>query len=212
MQFRALPFLAAIVACARLVAQSALADLSAPALAAHATLPQNDRPGIRFQDAIARAVVIADAQGLPSRDIVGTVHDEPSAVTNLQGLNQRLVCWADAMVIGHTTAFAYQLSGSGQGIYGAYDVAIDSVLRNNSSAPISPAKDILVTSPEGSISIGGATASYDDEAFPRLQSGKHIFFYLDLLRRVAGTSPQARLALSSRTGGPGNSHAGVDLA
>lgn len=171
MNLRLAFILGGLVACSGLIAQpaSSPADLSAPSLAVHATLAQNNQAPMPLQEGVARVANLASAKGTPSRDVAATIHDEPVTSGDVQGLYQRLVCRADAVIIGRAIAWAYHLTMSAQAVYADYDVGVDAVLRNNASSPISAAKDIVVTRPGGTVPLGGSAMSYDHEAYPRLQ-------------------------------------------
>ena len=102
------------VASCLMAQQPVAADLTAPSLAVHAALPQNNRPGTPLQETMTRAAAVASARGLPSRDVASTTNDEPEALTDFQGLYRKLACETDAIIIGHATASVFHLSAAGR--------------------------------------------------------------------------------------------------
>jgi hypothetical protein len=163
---------------------AAQADLNDPSLAVHATLPQNNRPGVPIQEGLANASKSAKARGLPDTGIVITTNDESRPLTDaqFQSFYQKyIVCHVDTVVVGRANNWAYHPSANGERIYADYDVQIGSVVMAKTPRPD---KNIVVTRPGGTLTMEGKTASYDDDSFPRLDPQKK---YLFLLRYVTAS-------------------------
>ena len=187
------------------------ADLTAPRLKSHATLPQNDPPGVPLSELLSQGQALAASKSLTSSSgIENTIFDEPGDVSGLNAdsvsaLYRRRTCGAGAIVIGKTTAWQYHLSASGAAVYADYDFVVETVLKNNPVAPVTSAKDIIVTRPGGSMTLGSGSfnqVTFTHQAFPQLQPGAKYLMFLSFI--PATGAYQAIDAFSTLVAGDAN--------
>jgi hypothetical protein len=167
-------------------------DLGDPMLKANASIAQHNPPGIPIPQLLLNARALAPSKGVSSwkgLDIVASddeaVSPGGSIVTVLLQVYQRQACQADAILVGHTSSWAYHLSAFGTGVYGDYVFVIDSLLKDNKASPIRSKPDIVVTRPGGSLSLAEGPVTLELAAFPQLQSG---LTYLQFLRYIPQSS------------------------
>jgi hypothetical protein len=165
-------------------------DLTSPNLQVHASLSQNNPPGTPLPDRLRTAQSIAASKGIPWRGIDIVSGDEVGNVaglnnTSLLTLYQKRACLADAIVVGHPTSWLHHLSASGTAVYGDYDFAIETVLKDNLKDPFRLRPDILVTRPGGSLTLANGPVTFQSDGFPHLQAD---LSYLLLLKYIPASS------------------------
>ena len=203
-----------LFACATMAVLSSIAqttngsfvDLSAPALAAHADLPQNNPPGNVLTQALTRAKEVANAKSITSSPGIDVITiDEPTAgatPTLVSNMYRRLACSAEAIIIGHPNTWQSHLSSQGTAVYGDYDVSVDTILKDNQITPYIKGDHIVVTRLSGTITLGAGPinqVAFKHEGFPLLQKGTT---YLMFLRYVPTTGAFLPIdAFATFTGG-----------
>jgi len=137
-------------------------DLSSAVLRANAALPQHNPPGEKLKDVLdrmaARPPLISThaIESITSDDAVGGTPEQMTA------LYRKRTCAADAIVTGHPIKWQYHLSSSGTAIYGDYDFAVESVLKDTATAPHLK-NHIVLTRPGGTMTLGtGAISDVKD--------------------------------------------------
>lgn len=172
-------------------AQSPPPSLADPKLTNHASLPQNNLPGLPLARVLADSREQAPSRGVTWKGLEIAISDDevasPSVPLNtlLSQLYRRQVCQADAVIVGHATASASHLSALGTTIFSDYVVSVDTLLKDNGTSSIRPQAQIIVTRPGGSLSLADGPVTMDFKGFPRLENG---VTYLMLLRYLPQSS------------------------
>jgi hypothetical protein len=121
----------------------------------------------------------------------------PALIT---ALYRKRACSADAIVIGHPVKWQYHLSASGTSIYGDYDFAVESMLKDTSAAPHIKTH-IVVTQPGGTMTLGTGAISEVKvimESFPQLPDQSYLILlqYIEASGTFQGVDAFATLVRS----------------
>jgi hypothetical protein len=164
------------------------ADLTIPALRAHASLPRYFRAGPSLAQDLADARAGAAQRNIVWKGLSFFVND----AENLGGLTpavareiyNKLTCKADAVVIGHTQQSVSHISDWGT-VYTDYAFAIDAVVKDDARSSIRQKAALIVTRPGGSAMLGGDPVSFSYRGFPELKQGT---IYLQFLHYIPESS------------------------
>ena len=118
---------------------------------------------MNIAEALAAAKPNAESMGIAWKGLDIISSDEPGDVGGPDGLlrlYQRRTCQADAIVIGHARSWVHHVSFYGTAVYGDYDFAIDTVLKDNQTDPLRSKPDIVVTRPGGAMTLSGGPVNY----------------------------------------------------
>ena len=192
---------------AAVLAQSPPPSLTDGKLIIHGTLPQQNPPGHPLAQLMSQSRSAAPSRGVVWKGLNIVASDEeagsatiPVSTLLLQQYSKQ-ACHADAIFIGHPTSFAYHLSSSGTGIYGDYLFAIENVVKDNPTASLRSAAEVVVTRPGGSLTLADGPITFDLKAFPRLQPNAT---YLMFMRHIPQSSAYQSLDASSTLIATGN--------
>jgi hypothetical protein len=174
----------------------ATVDLTSTSLQFHATLPQNNPPTTNFDlvNDLSRLQGDATAKGISSGTLVVTVIDESPLATpaQLTAMYQKMACGADAIVTGHPAASMAHLTASRENIYTDYDFVVDQIIKNNTAAPLSVSKHVVITRPGGSLQLGTGTlktVNSRPDRYPALQSNREYLIFLGYISASGGYQP-----------------------
>jgi hypothetical protein len=162
-------------------------DLSSALLEANAALPQHNPPGDKLTDVLDRMAVRPPStatHGIEAITLEGTGNAAGLTPESITAFYRRRACAADAIVIGHPVKWQYHLSASGTSIYGDYDFAVESVLKDTSAAP-HVKTHIVVTRPGGNMTLGTGTLSdvkVTLQAYPPLQPDQSYLILLEYVK------------------------------
>ncbi|MBC8165067.1 MAG: hypothetical protein H7Y20_04240 [Bryobacteraceae bacterium] len=184
---------AIFLASVSLIAQStqtppATADLTSPALRAHASLLRYFRAGPSLAQDLADARTGAAQKNIVWKGLSFFVND----AENLGGLTpafaretySKLTCKADAVVIGQTQQSVSHISDWGT-VYTDYVFAITAILKDNARSLIRQKATLILTRPGGSAMLGGDPVSSSYRGFPELKQGA---IYLQFLHYIPESS------------------------
>lgn len=165
---------------------SSVADLSAPGLKVHATLPQHNLLGHQLNEALDTGRAVANSKKIEWKGLDFVVPDDPG---NLAGfsleamtkLYASLTCQADAIVIGRVNGLASHVNASNTSVYSDYSVVIDQLLKDNLRSSIVQGAPIVVTRSGGTATLTAGKVMFDFQEFPRLEAERT---YLHFLRQV----------------------------
>ena len=173
-------------------------DLSAPALLAHGTLPQNNIPTLSsdLMDGLNRAQSFAKTKGIVSDTLIIEGNDEGVVGTSAQmtTMYKKMACDVAAIVIGHTNLSISHLTPSRSNIYTDYDFTVDQVVKNDAAAPMVPSSHIVVTRLGGAVQLtanDGALKTLDVRLglFPDLQANVSYMAFLGYVPASGGYQP-----------------------
>ncbi len=190
--------MAIIIAGARAQTGASVAslDLNAPVLKVHATIPQMQLPQVPggLLSDFSRAQVMASEESITSDKYVYNITEMTEALTtaDVKALYRSLTCFADAVVVGRTTASASHLNASGTGIYTDLDFIVDSVVKNNTQSQLNASQHIVIARPGGILLIGTGslgTAEIRDGAYPALSEGVKYLLFLSFITESGGYYP-----------------------
>lgn len=97
---------------------------------------------------------------------------------NLQEYLQGLSCKSDAIVVGTVKNKSSQIIEEGTFTFTDYEVTIEDVLKNSTTALIVPNNNITVTRTGGAVKLNGHTIRAIDYSQRPLQIGVHYLFFL----------------------------------
>ncbi len=108
----------------------------------------------------------------------------PAALPNTSSVGiaaifQQRVCQVDLVAVGHIQASASHLSASRNVVYTDYDFVIDRLLKDNRTAPIGSAPDLVVTRLGGSVVLAEGNLKLISLEFPELQPNAIYLLFLD---------------------------------
>ncbi len=174
-------------------AKSGAADLSAPSLQVHATLPQNNFPTLASDliEALNRAQAVATEKGIASDTLIVTSNDEGQVGTRAQmiELYRKMSCSADAIVFGHTDVWMHHLTASRTNIHTDYDFTVEGVIKNNGASPLDAGKRIVLTRLGGLMQLGTGTMKTVDlqvDMYPHLQANTSYLIFLSYIPASGG--------------------------
>lgn len=163
-----------------------IANLSAPGLAAHATLPQHNRVGPTLAEALAAGRNVADAKGLPWKGMDLVVSDDPGnlagfSIDAMLKLYQTLACQADAVAVGRVNGSVSHVGSSGTTVYSDVSFVADAVLKDNRANPVMAKGPVVVTRLGGTVALPAGRVQFDFKEFPRWEPG---VVYLQFLKHI----------------------------
>ena len=89
---------------------------------------------------------------------------------------------SDAVIRGKVIRQTSQVTEDGSFIFTDYDVAVEEILKNNATAPISRDTSIMVTHPGGKVVLSGIVVkAFDDSYKPLPMNGHDVVLFLRLI-------------------------------
>ena len=140
-------------------------------------------------------VRIAVGTGLPMGD--------PSAEPfNRNKFLRRLACDADAVVVGLVRDKTSQFTEEEGFIFSDYEVVVQEILKNNTTAPIQANESVIITRPGGAVRLDGRVFQAEDESFkPLNMNSRYVLFlrYLPATNAYRAVNSKAAFVLLNNT-------------
>lgn len=99
-------------------------------------------------------------------------------VTNRPPFIKAVACEADAVVVGEVRGkVSSQFTEGGRFIFTDFEMTVESVIKNNPSAPLGAGAAVVISRPGGELRLGDKTIRAVDESFkPFNAGGRYVFF------------------------------------
>jgi len=102
----------------------------------------------------------------------------PDANSGEFNVLERLVCGADAIIIGTVKSRSSQLTEDELYVFTDYELTVEQVLKDNPFTQVAPSSVIIVSRPGGKVMIDGYTVSAVDESLKPLSKGGRYPLFL----------------------------------
>jgi hypothetical protein len=103
--------------------------------------------------------------------------DSEKMASAIEELLRQETCDADTVIIGSVSGKTSQFTEDGSFVFTDYDIQIEEVVKNSSSAPLQLSSSIIVTRPGGAVSFNGNVIRVIDKSFQPLEvGGKYLLF------------------------------------
>lgn len=100
---------------------------------------------------------------------------------NLSVFLRDMLCDSDVVLTGEVKNKTSQLTKYGEFAFTDYELAVEDILKNNTTNPIQPNNNIIVTRPGGTIKLNGKVIRAIDVSFKPLEKGGRVLLFLKFI-------------------------------
>jgi hypothetical protein len=109
--------------------------------------------------------------------------------TSLSQFVNRLVCRADAVIIGTVKNRASQLTEDGEFIFTDYDLNVEEVLKDDIHSHLAPNVNLALTQPGGRVQLDGQMLEAEDKSFKPLLLGRRYILFVKFIQSTRAYTP-----------------------